>query len=90
MGCGEETSIADLARVILDLMGNPIEAELGALPDRPIEIWRMYADNTRARELLGWEPSHDLAAGLEKTIAWYREEIAKPDSPFIPGFDRGV
>lgn len=90
IGCGEEISIADLARRILDLMGNPIKADLGGLPDRPIEIWRMYCDNTKARELLGWEPRHPLDEGLERTIAWYREEIGKPDSPFIPGFAHGV
>ena len=56
LGCGEEVSMRDLATTILDLMGNPIEAEFGALPDRPIEIWRMYCDATRAREPLGWKP----------------------------------
>ncbi|MTV24577.1 NAD-dependent epimerase/dehydratase family protein [Nitriliruptoraceae bacterium ZYF776] len=91
LGCGEEVSMADLATTILELMGDPIEAQLGALPDRPIEIWRMYCDSTKARELLGWAPRHSLRDGLEATIAWYRQELeAHPDSPFIPGFDEGV
>ena len=29
-------------------------------------------DNTRARELLGWEPKFSLEQGLAKTIEWYR------------------
>lgn len=89
--CGEhEVSIADLATEILDLMGNPVALQLGALPDRPIEIWRMVGDGTRARELLGWRPRHDLRAGLDATIAWYRQELAEhPDSPFIPAPARG-
>jgi UDP-glucose 4-epimerase len=91
LGCGEEVSIADLATRILDLMGNPVEAQLGALPDRPVEIWRMVSDATRAREVLGWQPRHTLEDGLAETIAWYRRELAEhPTSPFVPGFARGT
>jgi nucleoside-diphosphate-sugar epimerase len=82
LGCGEEVSMRDLATTILDIMGNPIEAQLGALPDRPTEIWRMYCDNTKARELLGWKPEHSLAEGLEKTITWYRAELDHDGSSF--------
>lgn len=91
LGCGEEVAIRDLATRILRVMGDPVEAEFGALPDRPIEIWRMYCDPARARQLLGWQPRHSLDEGLAKTVAWYRQELAdRPDSPFIPGFARGV
>jgi UDP-glucose 4-epimerase len=83
LGCGEEVSMRDLATTILDLMGNPVEPQFGALPDRPTEIWRMFCDTTRARERLGWAPKHSLEAGLEKTIAWYRAEADKPDSQFF-------
>jgi nucleoside-diphosphate-sugar epimerase len=47
--------------------------EIGALPYRPTEIWRMYADSTRARQTLGWEPRVFLDEGLKKTIEWFRE-----------------
>lgn len=91
IGCGEEVKINDLTRRILALMGDPITADFGALPDRPIEIWRMFCDNTKAKELLGWTPRHSLEDGLDKTIEWYRRELKdRPDSPFIPGFARGV
>ncbi|MHB8468050.1 MAG: NAD-dependent epimerase/dehydratase family protein [Acidimicrobiales bacterium] len=81
IGCGEETSMRALAELILELMGNPIEPEFGALEDRPTEIWRMYCDNSKARSLLGWTPSHTLREGLVKTIAWYETEL-EGDSPF--------
>ena len=80
IGCGEEVSMRALAETILDLMGNPIEAEFGALPDRPTEIWRMYCDNTKARTLLGWKPSHTLREGLAKTIEWYEAELSGDSS----------
>jgi nucleoside-diphosphate-sugar epimerase len=82
LGCGEDVAIRDVVTLILDLMGNPIEAEIGALPDRPTEIWRMYCDNTRARDELGWTPQHSLREGLEKTIEWYRTELASNGSSF--------
>jgi UDP-glucose 4-epimerase len=83
IGCGKDESIRSVAQTVLDLLGNPVEAQFGALPERPTEIWTMRCDNSRARELLDWKPQHDLVDGLEKTIAWYRRELADPRSPFI-------
>ena len=83
LGCGEEISMRDLATMILELLGNPIEPKFGALPERPTEIMRMFCDNTRARELLGWSPRHTLRDGLAKTIEWYRGEVADPHSQFV-------
>lgn len=82
LGCGEEVSMHDLAQLILDLMGNPIEAEFGALPDRPTEIWRMYCDASKARQSLGWAPAWALKDGLAATIEWYRRELEVPGSVF--------
>ena len=78
LGCGEDISMRDVALKILDLLGNPIEAQLGALPYRPTEIWQMYCDNTKARELLGWSPRHSLDDGLAITVDWYRTELERP------------
>ena len=85
LGCGQEISMRDLATTVLQLMGDPVPADFGALPDRPTEIWRMCGDNTKARHLLGWSPATSLEDGLRRTIAWYREELADPaGSPFAP------
>ncbi|MGH2706483.1 MAG: NAD-dependent epimerase/dehydratase family protein [Actinomycetota bacterium] len=84
IGGGEEISMRDVATMILDIMGNPIEPQFGALPERPTEIVRMYCDSSRARERLRWAPKHSLREGLEKTIDWYRRELDTPGSPFVP------
>jgi nucleoside-diphosphate-sugar epimerase len=84
IGGGEEISMRDVATTILDVMGNPIEPQFGALPERPTEIMRMYCDSSKARERLGWAPRHSLRDGLEKTIDWYRRELETPGSPFVP------
>lgn len=85
LGCGEEVSMRDLATTLLRLMGDPVEPQFGALPDRPTEIWRMRADAAKARDLLGWTPTVPLEEGLRRTIDWYRCELARPGgSPFAP------
>lgn len=83
LGCGEDVAIRDVASTVLALLGNPVEAHFGALPERPTEIWTMRSDSRRAAERLGWKPQHSLTDGLTKTIAWYRQELADPASPFI-------
>jgi UDP-glucose 4-epimerase len=72
IGRGEELSIRELALTILELLGNSIEPQFGALSYRPTEIWRMFGDSSRARELLGWQPVNALEEGLDRTIEWYR------------------
>jgi len=83
LGCGEDVSIRDVTTLVLDLLGNPVKAHFGALPERPTEIWEMRCDNTRAREILGWKPQHSLTEGLKKTIEWYRHELQDDSSPFV-------
>jgi UDP-N-acetylglucosamine 4-epimerase len=42
---------------------------------RPGDVRHSLADITRARELLGYEPTHDVAAGLNETAAWYAASV---------------
>jgi nucleoside-diphosphate-sugar epimerase len=74
LGCGEPQRIRDVATLVLAQMGNPVALELGKLPYRPGETWEFYCDNRLARERLGWQPQVSLKKGLERTIAWYREQ----------------
>ena len=34
-------------------------------------------DITKARRVLGWEPSVDVEEGLRRTIPWFREELRR-------------
>jgi nucleoside-diphosphate-sugar epimerase len=85
LGCGVDVSMRDLATKILELMGNPIRAEFGAIPDRPTEIWQMHCDPTKARELVGYEAKVSLDDGLAATIEWYREELSRAGTSFVLG-----
>ncbi|HJZ81689.1 MAG TPA: SDR family NAD(P)-dependent oxidoreductase [Pyrinomonadaceae bacterium] len=75
LGTGTEVSIEELARKILRMMGKslPLVSEEARRRPEVSEVERLCADNTRARELLSWQPRHSLEAGLEKTIEWLQE-----------------
>ena len=53
-----------------DMVGSSLEVGYG--PVRSGDVKDSLADITRARTLLGYEPSVSFEAGLKKTIDWYR------------------
>ncbi|MCF6414143.1 dTDP-glucose 4,6-dehydratase [Collinsella tanakaei] len=73
IGADGERSNIDVLRAILRAMGRPEDA-FDWVRDRPGHDRRYAIDPTKLRRELGWEPAHtDFAAGLERTIAWYRD-----------------
>ena len=76
LASGEEVAIRDLVKKIAALTRTKSSIEIGALEYRPTEIWRMFADSTRARTLIGWTPKVGLDEGLERTVNWFRQYLA--------------
>ena len=72
IGSGCETPLRTFVEKVLDLMGNPVQPEFGALDYRPGETWHFYCSIEKARRLLGYEPTVGLEEGLRRTIEWYR------------------
>ena len=72
LGSGQEISIGELAQVIAGLIGRSIRIESEEQRVRPekSEVERLLADNTLARNLLGWQPRIGLEEGLKMTIEW--------------------
>jgi len=84
LGNPVETSVAELARMVIDLTGPRSEITHKALPiDDPIQ---RCPDISQAKSALNWEPRTALKPGLERTIAYFekllteRGEITKPAS----------
>ena len=71
LGSDEEISIADLARLIIDVSGLDVDVKLD--PSRPDGQPRRACDSTRAEEQLGFQARVPLREGLERTIHWYRK-----------------
>lgn len=79
IGSGQEVSIGDLARIILDLVGKdlPIICEEQRVRPDGSEVERLCADNRQAREILGWQPRYTLKEGLLKTTEWMEEHLER-------------
>ena len=52
-------------------LGRP--AHINRQPTHPADVPATWADISRARNLLNWEPRTDLEAGLQNAIEWYRQ-----------------
>jgi len=72
IGTGKEHSFNDIVEKLNSKLGTDIEPEH---VDNPIEnyVSRTKADNSRAKEKLGWKPSVSFEEGLEKTVSYYRK-----------------
>src|SRR4051794_18556910 len=74
IGCPDERTVLEIAQTIATLAGSSCRIERGPLPvDDPA---RRCPDITKAQRLLGWRPETDLTTGLERTLAYFREEAA--------------
>jgi UDP-glucuronate decarboxylase len=75
LGNPTEITIKELAEEILSLTGSRSRLEYRALPqDDPRQ---RCPDIHRARELLNWEPRVPLKRGLECTIAYFENALAR-------------
>jgi UDP-glucose 4-epimerase len=68
---GVETAIADLAELVQKVTG--AESEIQFEPKRAGEIHRSWADISKARRVLGFNPQVDLEQGIRQTVDWYKQ-----------------
>lgn len=68
LGGGQETTIEDLARLIVELSGGTATIACRPRHARINEMWRSFCDNAEAEATLGWRPRTPLAVGLKETI----------------------
>ena len=74
IGAGGSTSVLDLWTEIAKLTGATQAPE--HLPPRAGDVRDSRASLEKARRELGWAPKQDLASGLARSTAWYRESLA--------------
>jgi UDP-glucose 4-epimerase len=78
---GTETSLLDLARMLLAVMGSDLPVEHGAA--RAVNgVTRRLADTAAARWQLGFEAEVGLEEGLTRLVGWWRGERA--GAPTLP------
>ena len=70
-----EFTVRQLADHVIRLTGSTAQVEVHPLPEDDPKV--RQPDITRARTLLGWEPRVPLQQGLEHTVAFFRERLAR-------------
>jgi UDP-glucuronate decarboxylase len=77
LGNPVETSVAELAELIVELTGSRSKVTYGPLPvDDPIQ---RCPDISQASALLDWKPRTSLRSGLQRTIAYFDRLLADRD-----------
>ncbi|WP_107923585.1 NAD-dependent 4,6-dehydratase LegB [Lysinibacillus parviboronicapiens] len=77
VGSNYEVSIGETAEMIAEIMGVNLTIETDEQRLRPekSEVNRLWAENKKAKELIGWQPHYGgkdgFRRGLEETIEWF-------------------
>ena len=77
IGNNYEISIGDTANLIAEIMSEDIdfETETDRLRPDKSEVFRLWCDNSKAKNLINWQPKYSgkkgLKEGLRKTIEWF-------------------
>jgi UDP-glucose 4-epimerase len=74
---GRETSLRELAQVLVYVMGKNMEPQYG--PERRVNpVPRRLADTSKARDRLGFEAAVTLEEGLRRLVSWWRQAHQAP------------
>ena len=76
IGNPHEMTIEEIARRIIELSGSKSRIVYKPLPEDDPKVRK--PDITRARTLLGWEPTVPLEEGLVKTLEYFRSKVVPP------------
>jgi nucleoside-diphosphate-sugar epimerase len=73
LGSSELVTINQLVDIVEEIGG--VKLKRRYKPDAPKGVNGRNSDNTKIRELMGWEPSIRLKDGLAKTFDWIQKEM---------------
>lgn len=76
-GSNYEISIGDTVRKIIDIMGKDVKIICDEERIRPekSEVNRLWADNSKIKDITEWEPKYSLDKGLKETVDWVRDNM---------------
>ena len=71
LGNSSPISLKEMISIIGETIG--VEPVINQLPMQPGDVERTYADISKARKLLNYEPQTSFKSGIEKFVEWYKE-----------------
>ena len=72
---GVDISVAEIARLVVEAVGVP-GATIAQVPERLGQVDRHIGSTDKLARLTGWRARTSFVDGLERTIAWYRDNEA--------------
>jgi dTDP-glucose 4,6-dehydratase len=72
---GVDLTVAEIADLVLEAVGNP-EATKSYVEERPGQVDRHIGSTDKMHRLTGWRARTTFEHGLERTVAWYRDNEA--------------
>ena len=73
IGSNFEISVGETLNLIRELMNSDVEFVTDEQRIRPekSEVFRLWCDNSKIRDLTGFEPQYSIREGLKATIDWF-------------------
>ena len=72
---GIDLSVSEIADLVLEALGKPSSLK-EHVEERPGQVQRHIGSTDKAARLLGWQARTRFEDGLERTVAWYRDNEA--------------
>jgi dTDP-glucose 4,6-dehydratase len=72
---GIDLSVTEIADLVLEALGKPASLK-EHVDERPGQVQRHIGSTDKAARLLGWTARTRFETGLERTVAWYRDNEA--------------
>jgi dTDP-glucose 4,6-dehydratase len=69
---GVDLPVAEVAELVVEAVGNP-EGRIVHVEERPGQVDRHLGSTEKMARLTGWRARTSFADGLERTVAWYRD-----------------
>lgn len=82
LGGHEVITINDLIKLIEEIAGKNANVDFG--PPVKADMQSNWADVSKAREMLGWQPQVNLRDGLQSLVSWYNAERSWADKVLTP------
>ena len=73
LGNSSPVKLSEMIRIIGEVIG--VNPNIKVLPMQPGDVERTFADVSKAKDLLGYEPKTSFKQGIEKFVSWYKESM---------------
>ncbi len=76
-GSNYEITIGDTVKKIINIIGKDVKILCDDQRIRPenSEVNRLWADNTKIKQLTNWAPQYSIDRGLEETVNWIKNNL---------------